>query len=411
MSGAAPASAPPAAGWAALAVALVGVLAFAGFLLSLAGAPDGGGDTRGANALSRSAVGYAGLVRLLGETGRDVRISRNAPLAEGLLILTPPPFVDFTKVRRSPGRGAVLVVAPKWAVRPDPRRRGHVDKVTRYAEAVSVLKAGRAPPGGAMASVSAPGVTRPALRTPADAITAGRFAADFSAPVAVGPVDRFTTFAGGSAAPMLADAAGRPVLVKLPGEPVYLLSDPDLLNDQGLASLDTARAAVALIDALRDGGPVSFDVALNGFGRERNALGLMVRPPFAAATACLVLAALLAGLHGLARFGPPARAAPAYADGKRALVDSAASLLAVARREPRLAGAYAELVRAETARALGLRGADGAHAADFDRVVARRGAAPWATLGDAARSVRTPAALMAYTKRLQDWRAEVTGGR
>ncbi len=414
MSAARSASSPPAAGRAALVLAVVGVLAFAGFLASLAGAPDGGGDTRGANALSRSAVGYAGLVRLLGATGRDVRITRGSPPAQGLLVLTPGPGSTPAAVDRLVAGRTALVLFPKWSAPRDRRRAGGVLKAGLDKDGMSdVLNLAPAEPDRSLKA--AEGVGRPVLRPAPDAARAGGasavLAARFARPSPVGPIDTFFTFDQGRQIPLLVDGAGRAVLVRLPGRPVHLLSDADLFNNQGLASLDTARAAVAVVDALRAGGPVSFDVSLNGFGVRRNALALMVRPPFAAATACLVLAALLAGLHGLQRFGPPGREARAYGFGKLALVDSAASLLATARREPRLARPYAELVRAETARALGLDAASGPGAAELDRTAARRGATPWGALVDAARAVRTPAALMLYVRRLQDWRTEVTGGR
>ncbi|MEL6258905.1 MAG: hypothetical protein AAFQ67_07610, partial [Pseudomonadota bacterium] len=53
------------------------------------------------------------------------------------------------------------------------------------------------------------------------------------------------------------------------------------------------------------------------------------------------------------RFGSPQKAAPALQPGKAALADSTAGLLGMARREPRLAPAYARLMRTAAAKSAG----------------------------------------------------------
>ncbi|MGE3582225.1 MAG: hypothetical protein AB7J28_12515, partial [Hyphomonadaceae bacterium] len=111
-----------------VALLLIGVLGFAALLSLSAFAPDmRGRQDPGAHALSRSAVGYAGLARLLESGGARVMISRGddpeARAQAGLLILTPPPGAldDETWSEQSAGRRPSLVVLPKWRVAGDPR--------------------------------------------------------------------------------------------------------------------------------------------------------------------------------------------------------------------------------------------------------------------------------------------------
>jgi hypothetical protein len=77
----------------------------------------------------------------------------------------------------------------------------------------------------------------------------------------------------------------------------------------------------------------------------------MFEPPFLAMTLALLVAAFLAGLYGVSRFGPVRRPERAIAFGKAALVENSAALVRLAGREVRLGGAYADLVRDEAARA------------------------------------------------------------
>ena len=53
--------------------------------------------------------------------------------------------------------------------------------------------------------------------------------------------------------PFLVDGEGRMVLARLSGSGVYVLSDPDFLNTQGVANLERARTGVAILQALEVG--------------------------------------------------------------------------------------------------------------------------------------------------------------
>ena len=100
-----------------LLIVLVGVFAFSALAVLSAYAPDlRGGDNGGAHALSRSAIGYAGIVRALKLEGDPVLVNR-APTTgsqgAGLMVVTPSPAVDEDNVTALGFTGSVLVVLPK----------------------------------------------------------------------------------------------------------------------------------------------------------------------------------------------------------------------------------------------------------------------------------------------------------
>ncbi len=388
-----------------IALLLAGTFAFSALVVLSAYAPDlRGGSDGGAHALSRSAVGFAGLERLLKAIGDPVVISRDPHAradSTSLLILTPGVDVDSGDLYDMTTAGPTLVVLPKWAAAPDPVNPGWAlnagllpaDAVTRrlatrFGEIRIARDDGAAParltglPGGALTS---------------------------------GPIDRLQTLSGGDGLiPLVKDARGRTLLAGTKDKRAFVLSDPDLLSTQGLKDLATARVAVSLAHALRKGdGPILFDVSLNGFKRSRSLLRLAFQPPFLGATLCLAAAALLMALRALTRFGAPRRAGRAIALGKQALADNSAALIRLARREPRMAGRYLDLTRASVARALG---AGRLNEADLnalldrqaERVDARR---RLAGLTAEAETVKDRAGLMRLARNLYQWRMEMTGER
>src|SRR3954467_917225 len=75
-----------------LLITAIGTLAFIAMLVLGAYAPDmRSGHNGGAHALSNSATGFSGLVRLAQATGRNPVIVRNEPMldTENLVVLTP----------------------------------------------------------------------------------------------------------------------------------------------------------------------------------------------------------------------------------------------------------------------------------------------------------------------------------
>jgi hypothetical protein len=388
---------------------LVGAFAFCALLVLTTYATDiEDGNNGGGHALSNSAIGFSGLAKTLRSLGQPVLISRHrlpAGRSAGLLVETPPPSAADKDVTPMGFGGPVLVVLPKWFAAPDVSHRGWVKQGILLPLAMFGPKSLIAQVGPKRRD----GVSRPTLTGRSAPLTAG-------ASAVFGPVASLQSINLGEWkgwTPVLTDERGATIMARAPYGSVYVLSDPDLLDNQGLRSFDTFAGGVALVNRLRaNGGPVIFDVTLNGLEQQRTALRLLFDPPFLAVTLCLSAAAALAGCQAFCRFGPVRPAGRAVALGKQALTDNSAALVRLARREHRMATPYVALTRELTAKAVGaphdLTGDD--LTTFLDRLGARRGvrdtlsvlALLAATTPDRGRLVR-------LAQRLHHWRAEMIG--
>jgi hypothetical protein len=392
-------------------VVLVGVFAFAAMVVLAAYAPDlRTGSDAGAHVLSKSAVGFGGIRELLQELHEPLVISGGPPprvkAGQGLLIMTPGPAASARDIEALHFGGVRLVVLPKWIAGPDPVNPEWAMRIGVLPEDLAA-----APLGGGHGKTTLQrraGVSRPVLK-------AGEgFGFPAGEAIPLGRIDQLQTLSGPGWDPVLTDEQGHAVLAVAKQGGIAVLSDPDLLNTQGVADLTTARAAVEIIDRLRSSGPVDFDVTLNGFGRGRSLLKLAFSPPLLGATLCLFAAALMMGLHAVIRFGPPERPPPVLALGKRALADNSAALVRMAKREPRMAPAYAALTREAAARAVGAPRDLGAAQLDalLDRLGRTNGASfAFSALAAEAEGARTNTDLMEVARRLHRWRGEMTRDR
>lgn len=317
----------------------LGLLFGAAFLLLSAYGPAlKPGRDGGAHALSPAATGFSGIstltmaAGLAGRAGRDEQTAA----AAGLLVLTPAPDSapgDVEALVNSRNGAPVLIVLPKWQTVPMRTHPGWVEKV------------GEIPPEVAAAPLRD---VLPKLRVQTGAVRPNTPLRDRDGQGIVLKAPAATRTLDGTAKldPVLADDAGQMVLGWTAKTNVYVLADPDLLNNRGLRDAAQARAAVRLLAALggdRPGGVV-FDVTLNGFGLGQSLLRTAFEPPFLALTLAMLIAGALAFWYGLMRFGA-ARAAPrAIAFGKVALVDNVAGMIRMAGREADVAPRYAQLV-------------------------------------------------------------------
>jgi hypothetical protein len=387
-----------------LLIVALGVVCFVLMVVLEAFAPDlRPGRNGGSHALSTAATGFNGIVRLAEATGRPVRIGRSDFLlsdTKGLAVLTPQAgTVDMGRPLALRGDRPTLVVMPKWETLGDPSRPGWVlvrglkplwDPEQTLAPQWSLKVARRrgsegdglraAPRNGALAEVAIPA---PRL---------------------------LQTVSGPKLAAVLTDAAGRIVLGRLEGTGTYVLSDPDLLANNGISDLRRADGALRLLDSLNGGSglPILFDVTVNGLGRSPSPLKLAFVPPFLAATLCLGAALLLLGIRAATRFGRPTPPVRALAFGKAALVDNSAALLAKGRREGRLGGRYADMVRERAASLFGAPPRLGGAPLDayLDRIGRGR---RFSELASAAGEARQPSDMLAAAQALNDWQRENQG--
>lgn len=352
------------------------------------------GRNGGAHALSNAATGYAGLVQLAAATARNPHVVRDKRLldTDDLLVLTPESgFVDMTEVLAQRGAKPTLVILPKWATVQDPDRTGWVQYVglAGRADAERVLA-----PATKLSVAIVPGRGRPLVSR-----AAREYGMRFAAPRPL------QTFAGKGFEPLITDADGRMVLGS--NGPLYVLSDPDLIDNRGIASVAGARAALEMLDYLQpnEAEAVYFDVTLNGLGHSASPLKLAFSPPFLSMTLALAAVLLLVGWQAVARFGPPQPRQRAIAFGKAALVDNAAMLVRRAGREATLGARYAQVIRERAVVAFGVpaRLRDAGIDGYLDRL---RGRARFTDLAAAAHDAKDRRALTDAAWALHDWMGE-----
>jgi len=186
------------------------------------------------------------------------------------------------------------------------------------------------------------------LRDPSQISTRfGDFSPDFEHEMQVLESDSLLTVIG---------TPGGALLTQVPGRQIYILSDPDLVNTFGLARRENARLALSLIDQLKDYPEqgVTLDATIHGFARSESLLRAIFDAPFLGATLIALATILLIGWSAFIRFGPPLTEDRAFSFGKKALAESSAGLISMARREGQMAPNYAQTVRRNLARRLGL---------------------------------------------------------
>ena len=384
------------------AIVVAGLAAFILFILlsAFAGQLRGGGGDPRAHALSKTAIGFQGLVRLIELSGGRSRIVRDEDGldTEDLLVVTVETYTEAGQLtallQRREGK-ATLVILPKWHVRRDPNRRGRVlsegllpeamlERTLDHGEPVRVKRV----PGGRGAPLEGQ---------------------DFLEGIAA-PAPRETQGASHQLLTPLLARGGSAVLAQWGESPQYLLADPDLMNNLGLADPARARAAIEILNVLSPTGAesIAFDLTLNGFGNDRSPLRLALEPPFLPLTLALFVAALLAGLHGAFRFGAPAQSGRAIAFGKSQLVENSAGLFKLARREHSTGGAYAELVRETAAHQSGAHMALGD--AELDAYLDRlspEGRPKFSELADRARHAGDSSQLLAAARALFQWKKDL----
>ncbi len=312
----------------ALAMVGVGALSLLFYLVFAAYAPDLSGDYDGrANALSRSAVGFAALSAFLRDQDIPVLMSRGLGEQEmakaSLIILTPGVENSGKETLAVTTKEPKLVILPKWRAAPDPLHPGWVQN------------AGLLPPT-AITTRLLESLSKSSRLAAAQGSAPARLHNSFDgSELTTGAIQSWQTISG-------SDWTG------------YVLSDPDLMNTHGLKDIATARAAAVIVRSLRRGqGPVIFDLTLSGYRRSPNLLRLVFEPPLLGATLCALFAALLMGIHAATRFGAPLASGRVFALGKQALADNSAALIAMTRREHRIAPRYAAAIRRRVARIVG----------------------------------------------------------
>lgn len=374
----------------------VGLVAMLGFLLT-ATYGDRFDKPRGniPSPTSRYATGFHALFKLIDQSGGDPRLSPGIyDRGEGLLILLPNLRTQPGELREAMGlhEGPKLVILPKWLASPQKLRR---DREERYGEV---------PPAKIRELV---GVLTRVDPHQEEAGTVLRYPSG----LALKPFrtsEAIQAIAGDELVALIEAPDGAAVLAEVKGTNTYVLADPDLLNNFGLASRQNAQAAVALLAALDPDhtGEVAFDTMLPYGAGGRNMGQLLFEPPFAGVTIALLAAALLAGIATFSRFGPPRREPRALAFGKRALIENIVSLARRAGRTREGGGAFADAIRDWAARRLALPRTVQGEALDA-QLDTLRTTLPYSAIAQQLREANSEADLLQAAQQLDDWRKEV----
>ncbi|WP_084396749.1 DUF4350 domain-containing protein [Henriciella aquimarina] len=380
----------------------VGLFSFLAVMSLMAWSPDlASRDRAGATPYSRSASGYAGLRTMLEADGRQVSVSRRTETMSArdgrLLVLTLPlrgRTFEIGEVAEP-----ALIVLPKWRSLPNPARQAwEVD--TRLASEGAV---------DGMLGLVAEDASLRRLDEPPEALDTpfGTLAPQFDG--------KLQLIRANGLDPVIALPQGL-LLSRLGEREIYVLSDPDVLNNFGLARLENARTGLGILELVSrsESQPIVFDATLHGFERSNNLLKLLLDIPFLGATLVALATMALIGWAAAIRFGAPEREAPAFAPGKQALADNSAGLIAMARREARMAPGYLALTRRALSRDLGTPKtlSETELATLLDRMGEQAGLEEtWTDIGS---GLSTPAAsrddLRHKARALWRWRREMTHG-
>jgi hypothetical protein len=359
----------------------------------------------GADAYSVSAIGHRGLVRLLEKLDIPVIVSRSDSMDRsefGLQIVIEPTVTDAASrdrlKRLVDSAPRTLVVLPKWF---GSAERGNawiedahllpIDEVTAVFDALGIEGARVGREDRSVGWEMTPDRARPAIRDP-QLVATDRLTADVTSRgggTLVGHVEHATT-----------DSL------------IYVLSDPDVLNNFGLRTAENARFTIDLIDEIREDGPVMIDETMHGYGRPPSLVGALLGFPLVLATLQVLVCALLMVWAAMVRFGPRREAPPPIAPGKDFLIRNTAALLHYGGHHAHALTRYLQLTIAVVRHALHAPAlAPTAMTAWLERVRrVRGGTISLVELEQAVETAATPARTVEVADQVFRWRMEMTHG-
>ena len=399
-----------------ISLVLIGIFSFTA-LVTLSGYA---GDLRQQNngqahALSRSAIGFGGLTRLLGDMDYDVRMARTENIKyeddNALRIFTISRPFQADGLDELDLNSPTLIIMPKWITMPVKGSAGWVRKgwgenhIWDTDNHDRDLKELTGDITFAAVTSEDKSITYTVSSTVGDkSITPGF------------EIENLQWLKGENLLDIYRVKAG-PVLVKIQDTETYILSDPDFMNTMGIESKSRARFAVDIIDTvIADAGAdprrVDFDLTFHGFGGKTNVIKVLTQPPFLAATLCLLAAGGLIAWQAFSRFGDPLQIKRDYALGKFSLADNAARFIRIAGREPNMAKDYTALIRKQVIKELNL---GGRRPQDIDTILGRREetlsiASTYIELHNRAGVTIDNMALMQLAEDLEDWKTKMILG-
>jgi len=296
----------------------------------------------GAHGYSVSAIGHRGLVHLLEKLDVPVVVSRansGDKAGRGLLVIAEPTVSDFASRERlrkaieHASTGTVLLVLPKWY--------GQAERGRDWLEDASFIPIEEVAP-----LFEILGVDAELRRRPAPAVFAGELASQ--------PHIREPQLVTSRDISPSVESNGDVLVGSIIHETktIWILTDPDVLNNYGLRESDNARFVVTLIDKLRNGGPVVIDETMHGYAQQPSLLRTLFRFPLVLGTMQVLFCALLAVWAAMVRFGPRRASRPPIGPGKDFLIRNTAALLQYGGHHKHALARYLQLTIGDVRRAL-----------------------------------------------------------
>jgi hypothetical protein len=300
------------------------VLALGTLLYFVTGGGGQSTDTVGASTFSRSAIGYAGIADVMHRVGARVVKSRSDSVAkvnpQGVLVVAEPSTSASPQLMSSLlNARTVLLILPKWTGVPSKRHAGWIDSVTDLPDNYARQ---------AVAQLSGIDIVRLPTAPTWMHNEIGRVPV-FSDNVQLIKSSRLRAVVGSDKGMLVGEQRSGT-------RRLWVLADPDVIENYGLGSAANAEFAVALIDALRgEDGNVVFDETVHGFTDAGSSpLAILFQFPFVLVTVQGAAAVALLLWATMRRFGAPIALPPALAAGKRSLIETTANMFAHARHRP-----------------------------------------------------------------------------
>lgn len=282
---------------------------------------------------STSAIGHSVFTDWLEELGIPIVLSRKQRLSlaggDGVLLMMEPQpgVVDADTLTAFVASRPTLLVLPKWRGRPDQMRHGWISQATLLA-------------AGDISKTIAPVLPDHQLERPqalgewsGPLLDAGTLAPDLVEPQLIASEDLEPLIATSEG---ILFGRGRDITSVL-----YVLADPDLLNNHGIRRGDNAEILARVIDTIRpDDEVLIVDVTMHGFTSDQNLWRTVLEPPFIVSTLCALAAVLALVWAAAPRFGAPDIRPPAFRHGRDVLVDNTANVVHAAGHAKAMLPAY-----------------------------------------------------------------------
>jgi hypothetical protein len=295
------------------------VIVFTISLYFMGGGELSGPDSVGPSTFSRSAVGHAGIADVLQQLGIPVVKSRSSSLeklsAGSVLVIAEPRHNGQSEdaIRTMLKARTILLVLPKWIGPPSEQKPGWLQAVVERPALDAQWTLELVAPKGEVVR------ERAAVQWSTNAL---KIAPDVDLPVQLVRGDRLRPIIGAQQGMLVGEIIDR-------NTKIWVLADPDVISNHGMAHEGNAALALALIKALRGrDGSVVFDETVHGFlVRPVSPFLLLFRFPFVVATVQALMAVALLLWATLGRFGAPQAAPAPLSAGREGLLQNMAKLV------------------------------------------------------------------------------------